>query len=363
LARLTLRELEAASPRAREAYRKVAERARTSYFLSPAFVELFLDSLPPRDQPRLCLVERSGVAVAAFFLARRQLFRHRILPSHAAFLNVTGDPRYDEITLEDNSVVRTEDARLELESFVELLPDGWDELFLPALDTAAFPGNALGQRLARATVLVEREVPAPYVDLSKVRGAPAGYPALLGKNTRAELRRAERAYGELEVEVATSREHALEIFAELVELHQADWRARGAPGAFADPWFSGFHSRLVEARWPAGEVSLLRLRGGGKTVGCLYDFVWNGRVLYYQSGFVRSEDPRAKPGFVCHAAAIRRAAAEGRVSYEFLAGSSRYKRSLATDTRSLVWARVQRPRLRFTIEQRLRDARAAWLAR
>jgi len=60
---------------------------------------------------------------------------------------------------------------------------------------------------------------------------------------------------------------------------------------------------------------------------------------------------------VCHAAAIDHAAASGLAVYDFLGGDMRYKKSLATDENTLVWARVQRRRLRFFVEDRVRDWR------
>jgi hypothetical protein len=55
------------------------------------------------------------------------------------------------------------------------------------------------------------------------------------------------------------------IYDELVALHTASWRARGARGAFADPWFDRFHRRLLggEARYKqslaTGATRLARL--------------------------------------------------------------------------------------------------------
>jgi hypothetical protein len=43
--------------------------------------------------------------------------------------------------------------------------------------------------------------------------------------------------------------------------------------------------------------------------------------------------------------------------YDFLAGGSRYKQSLATDARQLVWFRIQKPRLRFALEDLARAVR------
>src|SRR5262249_50784750 len=142
--------------------------------------------------------------------------------------------------------------------------------------------------------LVDREIAAPFVDLAQVRAA-GDYLALLSANTRAQIRRARRALGACELEIAGSTAHALEIYDELVELHSASWRARGQDGAFADPWFERFHRRLIERRFAHGETELVRLRAGRTTIGCVYNLIANDRVLFYQSGLARFDDPRVKP--------------------------------------------------------------------
>ncbi len=196
---------------------------------------------------------------------------------------------------------------------------------------------------------------SPYVDLARVRAA-GDYLALLSPSTRAQIRRTRRGLGALTVEEAADARQALAFYDELVALHARRWRARGLPGAFADPWIDRFHRRLIERRFPHAEIQLLRVRAGGDTVGCLYNLVAGGRVLFYQGGLAEHADPRVKPGYACHAEAVRVNAAAGRAAYDFLGGEGRYKRSLATDEARLAWARVQRPLARFSVEDRL----AAW---
>ena len=146
------------------------------------------------------------------------------------------------------------------------------------------------------------------------------------------------------------------MFDELVALHRQAWRDRGEAGAFL-PFVHDFHRRLIERRFAAGEIQLLRVRAGDTTVGCLYNFVSRGDVSFYQSGLAYETDGKLKPGLVCHALAIDHAARAGHRWYEFLAGQSRYKQSLAPDARALVWARIQKPRLRFALEDLARSVR------
>jgi CelD/BcsL family acetyltransferase involved in cellulose biosynthesis len=89
----------------------------------------------------------------------------------------------------------------------------------------------------------------------------------------------------------------------------------------------------------------------------LYNFIEAGKVSYYQSGLVYRDDPRLKPGLVAHALTIQRAADAGLREYDLLAGDYRYKRSLATASRDLVWLRLERGNLKTRTIAALRALR------
>jgi hypothetical protein len=323
------------------------------YFLAWPWIENWLACVPREATPRLAIVHEAGRPVAACFLGRRLAIRHRVLPSRAFYLNTTGVARLDELWIEYNGLVGRE---LPLREFCELLPGGWDELFLPALRADAFGGFVEASRPMR--VRIDRKVPAYYIDLERARGA-GDYLGLLSGQTRGQVRRARREAGDLTVEIARDGRVATDIFAELTRLHGAQWRAKGQPGAFADPWFVRFHERLIAQRMPHGEIQLIRVSGSKcGLIGCLYNLIWRGRVLQYQSGLATFENPHLKPGFIAHAAAIDQAVTGGLAVYDFLGGDMRYKKSLSTDVGSLVWARVQRRRVRFLVEDQLKIWRA-----
>jgi hypothetical protein len=284
------------------------------------------------------------------------VLRHHLVPSRALYLNATGVPRRDEVCTEHNAILCAPDRRIRAIDLAALIPDRWDELFLPAIDRHAFPDLVDGAEQGGYRVRVDHAVASPYVDLDRVRAAPGGYLSLLGASTRAQLRRARRAFGprELELDVAADWPQARAIFDELIFLHERTWRARGQVGAFGDPWFLRFHERLIDTRFRTGELQLLRLRAGTTTIGCLYNLIANGRVMFYQSGLGAFTDPHVKAGYLCHAAAVEHAARAGHAVYDLLGGVARYKQCLATDHVQLAWIRLQRPRTRFVVEDWLR---------
>jgi len=338
--------------RAEQIWCALERLARPSYFLTWGWISNWLAMLPDDEAPQLAVIRQAGALAGAFFLGRRRLLRHHLVPSRAAFLNATGDPRYDELCIEHNGIVG---RGCSLATLVETLPGDWDELFLPGVDRAQFPDLAVPHGYHAR---VEFEIPSPYVDLARVRAA-GDYLRVVSGNTRSQLRRAQRRVGPRTLEVAASLDEATTIYNELVALHTASWHERGEPGAFADPWFDQFHRRLIAERFTHGEIQLVRLRAGAATLGCLYNFVSSGHVAFYQSGLATWEDPVVKPGLLCHAAAIARCAEEGHAVYDLLGGHARYKASLATDETPLAWLRVQRTRLRFSLEDRVRSWKRA----
>lgn len=343
--------------RIREIWCGLAAVSRPPYFLSWPWVETWLDTLPPSVAVSLCVARRAGAPVAAFFLGARTAWRHRVLRSRALYWNQTGHGELDEICIEYNGMVH-DGAPPPILEIIARLPGGWDEIHLPALDAEGPVARAAASDPAGLRVRVERRIPSPAVDLVKVRAA-GDYLKLLGSSTRSQIRRAQKLYaarGKLALEVASSPAQALAIFDELVALHRRSWAERGEAGAFL-PLVHRFHQQLIERRVTDGEIQLARVRAGDTTVGCLYNFVWQGEIAFYQSGLAYETDSKLKPGLVCHALAIDHNVRAGHRWYDFLAGESRYKQSLATDARALVWLRIQRPLLRFTLEDVARDVR------
>lgn len=78
------------------------------------------------------------------------------------------------------------------------------------------------------------------------------------------------------------------------------------------------------------------------TIGYLYNFVYEGRVLLYQSGFnYQAGTANAyRPGVVSHYYAIVYNASQNMLKYDFLAGDDAYKRGLSTGSEKMYWLRL-----------------------
>jgi CelD/BcsL family acetyltransferase involved in cellulose biosynthesis len=252
----------------------------------------------------------------------------------------TGEPARDALFIEHNAPLLAAAAPAGLAT--AMLRAAWNTAGVRRL---VLSGTTPELALAAGGVPLRaqcREV--PHVDLAAIRAAGGDYLAALSSNTRYQLRRSARHYatlGALRLERAVTEAEALVWFDALIALHTATWRARGKPGAFADPFILRFHRTLIRQALPRGEIDLLRLSAGDQPVGYLYNFRLGGRVLAYQSGFESSHaGPHGKPGLTCHHFAVERALEAGDAIYDFLAGPDRYKRSLANAASQQSWVEL-----------------------
>ncbi|TIV91753.1 MAG: GNAT family N-acetyltransferase, partial [Mesorhizobium sp.] len=169
--------------------------------------------------------------------------------------------------------------------------------------------------------------------------------------------RAMRLYAErgpIEFRTQEATADALVAFDLLAELHQARWRHKGS---FANPSFRRFHEDLIARGVPTGTVRISRTLVGEQTIGVLYNFVHDGRVLNYQSGFVFERDGRLKPGLISHVLAIEDSIGRGECGYDFLAGSAGHKSHLANAEQPLRWIAIGRDSPERRIEAKRRGAK------
>ncbi len=244
-------------------------------------------------------------------------------------LGTAGEPRGQSVGVEYNRLLCDPAWRPAFAS--ELMRTIRDELKPAAIRLDGFVPEDVALLTAGQPGFAVRDLACPTFDLESARDGETEILALLGGGVRGRIRRSDRGFGDLTGEWATTTDQALDIYDELIALHQARWEREGRPGAFASGRFAGFHREFIgRSLGDRPRVLLYRLRNERGTIGCLYGFIENGMVLFYQSGFIDVEDNRLKPGLTTHAACLRECLGRGLTSYNFLAGEARYKRELAT---------------------------------
>lgn len=344
------------------------------FFLSGYWMDAWLATLPRATAPcLLVLSDDDGATVASAGITLRRRWRFGVLPRRIAFVNETGDPTLDRLTIEDNGLADAGGgASTDPDAYRVLVQacEHSDEVVLrnvaKGVATAIEALDGPACRIVRSGV--EQR---PYVDLDALRGEGSNDPcaahlAILSRNTRQGLRRTRRLYasrGPLTLRRAHTVAEAHSFLEQLAALHQATWQGRGFSGAFASPFFLAFHRALIDRAFDAGVIDLLRIDAGDHCVGYLYNFVFGGWVHNYQSGFAYQADNRLRPGLLCHHLAIADALDRGHRVYDMLGGGARYKHSLCNASEALYSYRLLAPTSAGRAEWLIETAKRAILSR
>lgn len=324
------------------------------YFLSWGWISTWLKSLPPQHGVRLIVGFLEDEPALAFFAGLSSKKWGKLFRSRVISLNTTGIPSFDKIYLEYNTVLIRPGLTIDAEGLLHAL-DGfaWDEFYLPGLSAQfAKRFDDLINDSNRFNLVLEQKSAASYVDLEQVREAGMDYLRFLSSNKRNQIRRSIKEYekdGKIEIQAAKTPQEALEFLDKLAALHQKEWQERGVQGAFSNEYFSQFHRNLVSARFPHGEIQVLRISTPDTLLGYLYSFIYNNRVYFYQSGFNYLPGNVYRPGLVSHYHAILYNAKIGESAYDFMAGEADYKTSMSTGSEDVYWVRTFRNRTLFIV--------------
>lgn len=363
--------------RTQEIWETLEQGHNESFFLSWGWMENWLMCLPKEARPLLAVIEEGDKPQLAFFLGKTEMGRKPLFPWRRAanlpgegiyeslyggrhlfsrrgwFLNSTGIGVLDRLHIEYNGFLTKNAVDLKLADILHLLPNEWDEFYLPGIE--ARPFLELTKEELPYETIIDYDTLSPFVDLEGIRAQGKDYLSFLSANTRAQIKKSYRlCEAPVTLEVARDLGQAFDIFQELLVLHEKVWSKDKGGGAFSADFLVDFHRRLIHKRFEHNEIQLLRIKRGRETLGCLYNFVYKKKVSFYQSGINYDRDERLRPGIISHVEAIGHNLAAGNDTYDFLGGSERYKLSLATHHNRLLWLRVQKPLLRFKIERKLK---------
>lgn len=331
-------------------WQALESRAPSRFFLGWRWISAWLAATGA--EPLLLAGRRGDEDVALALVGRAR----GLLGARVVALNETGVAENDVGYVEYNGLLGCAVNRDAIDAAARFLMDqraagpivGWDELRLSGVR----PEWAESFARCGARVALRARQHSYAVDLERLRSEGRDALAAMNANTRQQIRRARRLYdaaGGLELRRIDEAAAQLEAIDELAALHQARWVARGQPGAFASPVFGRLVRRLILGTDGAGGVEILRISAGARTIGMLLNLVHDGEAANYIAAFVRETDNRLKPGLVSHALAIEHHLARGSRVYDLLAGSARYKESLATRREEMVWLSVRPDTLRARI--------------
>jgi hypothetical protein len=248
-----------------------------------------------------------------------------------------------------------------LDALLDQLPknERWDEFRLSALQPQEVHAVLAVCERRGLRVRLEKVKKWYWVDLDRIRRENAGdYLATRSSNTRQALRRARRqlesSVGPLRVDAAESIDESIQWLHALAVWHRARWTSRTRYVGFDAPSFTAFHEHLIQCAFDDGKIQTLRVSAGDQPIAYLHNFVLGGRVHFMLSGIDYQNFSSYKAGLLAHWVAIEWCMQQGLNLYDFLAGESRYKESLATDESHQTWITLWRPRLHLRIEEALR---------
>lgn len=264
---------------------------------------------------------------------RRQVFRRTIL-----FLN--------EMPLADNNMVIEYNGLLvkkgfeerAWETFIQKLLElpKWDEVHLNALSSPATEHvkTVLGKFSTSFTYNQVAVHEIYLADFSQYQNWLDVEKKILSKNKRAQINRSIRAFeskysGVMVCKSATNVEQALRYFSSLEKLHTIYWVGKGKEGAFGNKKWVAFNKAIIKKNIEKGLVQLHCISVAEHVIGYLYNFCWNGAVYNIQSGFCYEDDNKLRPGYVSHWLVMAECFKRDAIEYNFLAGSTHYKKSLS----------------------------------
>lgn len=313
-----------------------AARERRSFFLSPAWIDAWLAGRPSDGGLYEARGLQNGRLVLLGAVGTPASVSPPVLGARRAHLHEYGVDALDSIYIEDNDFLLAPDvgdeARAQAIAAITEATGAEEIVFRncarPLVDETTRFAAAEGWRCSTLNVQ-----PGFAVDLAAARADGAGALGKTSSALRAKINRALRRYqerGAVDLRVAQTDEDWTDLWDKLIGLHGKGWALRGEKGAFANPAFVAFHKRLRACA--PDSLQLLELRAGEQTIGCLYNFLHQGRVLNYQSGFLYENDNQLTPGLLAHALAMQHYLEAGFDSYDLLAGDAGYKRRLAEQT-------------------------------
>jgi CelD/BcsL family acetyltransferase involved in cellulose biosynthesis len=147
---------------------------------------------------------------------------------------------------------------------------------------------------------------------------------LEGKHRREIRRKLRRAGGETAQNwYIVGPEHDLET--EVEEF--LDLMAASAPDKadFLTPRMRDFFRQLARVVYDAGWLQLVFLKVGERKAAAYLNFIYDNRVLVYNSGLDWQTFPRLGAGIILTAHCIRHAIKQGRKVFDFMQGGERYK--------------------------------------
>lgn len=328
----------------KDIYNTLLQDSESNFFNSWEWVSSWIENLPGNTDLKFMVHIVNAEIIACYFVGYKVFSKFKLLNKTKAYLNSTGFIEYDTLTIEYNTILVSKKYNGDLFSLMANTLNV-DDIVLP-VSTIKINNQDF--------YLSEIEHPSYWVDLDVLRNTDGDYFDCISKNKKKQIKRSLSAYKNVKIEIAKTKSEAIEMMWLLAELHQNEWESRGEKGAFSNLFFCNFHRSLIEKSFDKGMIQILKVSDDNEVIGYLYNFVFNGDVMFYQCGFNYKEGNNFRPGIISHYMAINYALNNGMKKYNFLAGKSQYKKSLSTDVDIMKSIVATKKTLKATLERKIK---------
>lgn len=302
------------------------------------------------------LVARDGNEIAGIAPLQLRVIRHySMLPFRRLEFLASGEDEADEICSPYLDFIiragREQEVIREFYSYLMEHETDWDELVLTdiAADSICLSHlrsmcqtDGTGFSITRRQTSIHTVLPHNWESLK----------ARLSTNMRKKIKQGQRIVAEQggELRLIERQEDFAENFETLINLHQTGWAQRGQAGAFASPLFSSFHWKLADRIFARGWIRLYVLLIEGNPVCAHYDFNYNRKALFYQTGRIVTNCVLPNPGITLESYILEKAIEDGLTEYDHLKGEKgSYKFRWDGQVREIVQIRMAPPRVKETI--------------
>jgi len=336
----------------KERWLSIQSREDVPFFLTWSWISCWLSTY----QPSLIVVTAhyNNHVVAIGLFTRSIQKRRGFITSAQIRLHQMGEPLKDQIWMEYNDFISLSMHReAAVNACLKALESDsqWDEIILTMM--SAHRATEVAKANPQAVLDLYR--PCYAVDLNTIRLTDRNYLDFLTSNTRYQVTRSmrlyQKKYSEVELQVASTREEALEFFREAAPLHILRWEDSG----YHNDQFVRFHENLITDSFDEGAIALLKVKAGNEIIAIMYYHINHKSVYFYLHGLKYEKNSKLKPGLVAHTLATQYFIDQGMNGYDYMGGYSQYKEQLADLSEKLVTVVIQRPRSRFRIENMARD--------
>jgi len=337
-------------------WRSLEKKAHPDYFLSWSWIHTWLKIFTPHAYV-LQATYKDKKTVALSLISFSQEKRHNFINSNQIRFHQTGDKNQDQIWVEYNGFLEDKEhfPHASIECINKLIhkTKDWDEIVISMIREKY---NQYWKNYSFNAHIISKK-PTYSVNLTQIRESSQSYLSTLSSNTRYQIKRSIRLYekkGKLKIEKARSVEDAIEFFLEAAPWHKKRWKDSG----YHNNEFINFHKELINNGFSHKEIAIFKVTIDKYLIGIIYCFIYNEQVYFYLHALnYDKESPqnkKLKPGLVSHSLLIQYFLGRKIKHYHFMGGEGQYKKSLGEAQDNLVSIVIQKPLLRFKIENILR---------